>query len=53
MKESKDEWIVLIKWSQNTIFLEEATKALLKDKEGCWTLNKAICMAIKEKGVKI
>ncbi len=31
--ENKNECIVMIKWSQNTIFLEETTKALLKNKK--------------------
>ena len=34
MEEHKDEkFIILFKWSQNTIFLEEAIKEVLKNKE--------------------
>jgi len=32
LSDSDEKWIILIKGSQNTIFLEEATKALLSDK---------------------
>lgn len=53
LKESKDEWIVLIKWSQNTIFLEEATKALLKDKKDAELLTRQSAWRLKKKGVKI
>jgi hypothetical protein len=31
LKKSDEKWIVLLKGSQNTIFLEEAVKMLLKD----------------------
>jgi UDP-N-acetylmuramyl pentapeptide synthase len=53
LKDSKDEWIVLIKWSQNTIFLEEATKALLKDKKDAELLTRQSAWRLKKKGVKI
>ena len=53
LKESKDEWIVLIKWSQNTIFLEEATKALLNDKKDAELLTRQSAWRLKKKGVKI
>ena len=53
LKESKDKWIVLIKWSQNTIFLEEATKALLNDKKDAELLTRQSAWRLKKKGVKI
>ena len=33
LKRSDDKWIILFKWSQNTIFLEEAVKQVLANKE--------------------
>ena len=53
LKGSKDKWIVLIKWSQNTIFLEEATKALLNDKKDAELLTRQSAWRLKKKGVKI
>ena len=53
LKDSKDKWIVLIKWSQNTIFLEEATKALLNDKKDAELLTRQSAWRLKKKGVKI
>ena len=33
LKRSDEKWIILFKWSQNTIFLEEAVKQVLANKE--------------------
>jgi UDP-N-acetylmuramyl pentapeptide synthase len=33
LTKSSDKYIILFKWSQNTIFLEEAIKEILKNKE--------------------
>ena len=53
LKNSKDKWIILIKWSQNTIFLEEATKALLNDKKDASLLTRQSQRWLKKKEVKI
>ena len=49
LKNSKEKWIVLIKGSQNTIFLEEATKALLEDKKDAKHLTRQSERRLKKK----
>ena len=50
LKDSDEKWIVLIKWSQNTIFLEESTKALLQDKKDAKYLTRQSQRRLKKKG---
>lgn len=49
LKDSDEKWIVLIKGSQNTIFLEEATKALLQDKKDVKYLTRQSQRRLKKK----
>ena len=49
LKDSDKKWIVLIKGSQNTIFLEEATKALLQDKKDAKYLTRQSQRRLKKK----
>lgn len=49
LKNSDEKWIVLIKGSQNTIFLEEATKALLEDKKDAKYLTRQSQRRLKKK----
>lgn len=49
LNNSDEKWIVLIKGSQNTIFLEEATKALLEDKKDAKYLTRQSQRRLKKK----
>ena len=51
LKDWKNKWIVLLKWSQNTIFLEEATKLLLAHKEDEKFLTRQSTWWLKKKEV--
>ena len=51
LKDRQNKWIVLLKWSQNTIFLEEATKLLLAHKEDEKFLTRQSTWWLKKKEV--
>ena len=49
LKTSDEKRIILVKGSQNTIFLEEATKALLEDKKDAENLTRQSEWRLKKK----
>ncbi|MBQ9553518.1 hypothetical protein IJU97_00705 [bacterium] len=51
LQTSKEKWIVLLKGSQNTIFLEEATKLLLENKKDAQFLTRQSEWWLKKKAV--